>query len=524
MRYNPCAVLKNITMIKKIALKQKNSLLIIATVCAVVLTARIEVLHGLAFIAIAPLVFLMQKHTLKKAIGLTALCATLFWIATSYWLVPANIDFAQANTLVVSVIFLLFCLWQALPYILAAAVYRYQQWHISAFGPLLAALALTVCWAFIPSPLPWLPINSLYTLPKFVAVLDLSGMSLLLFISTFYCFAIEYSLRKKAPYQKAYRLSLLIIPIVMLSYGQVRQMQLDNAKANSEASQWLEIGYIQPNLRFNDDFNRTYLITERLILENQPDLIVWPEISTPFSLDNNPKQRSDTLALVDKYEQDLLTVSGYIYTGNYMGDRQTYYNQAQLIENQEVSQRYSKEILVPFFEYLPKPLSFLRRFMPNVLIYEPGEGQQPLSYKGGINMAMAICYEVIFPGYVQKQVQQGGNILINPSSDAAFGGGVGGYYHLATAYFRAIENRVPWVRATNTGTSIIVDVDGKPLTAASKSDVVAIDSAKVFIPEEASLYGRLGDWFAWMGLLVLLIIVGGSRRQLLSKFYVKGLQ
>lgn len=497
-------------MIKKHARRYKNSLLILATVLLVVLTARVELLHLFSFVALLPFAFLLQQKTTKQAMKLSVICATAFWIATSYWLVPANINFAQSSGIVVFIVFLLFCLWQALPYLVLAGVYHHFKWHNTPLGPVLAAACLTLAWVIIPSPLPWLPINSLYTLPKFAAVLDLSGLSLLLFLSVFCCFAIEYLSRKEAAYKKPYLVALIVIPVLMLAYGQLRQHQLDSNKQQASAEQWLKLGYIQPNLRFQEPFDRTYLIAERLILEHQPDLVVWPEISSPYSIDNNLQQRADTLALAEKYQQDMLVVSGYIYTGEYIGERQTYYNQAQLLQEQAITGRYSKEILVPFFEYMPKPLFFLRKWMPNVLIYQAGENQQPLDYKEQIKLAMAICYEVIFPRFVQKQIQQGANIIINPSSDAAFGGGVGGYYHLSTAYFRTIENRVPWVRATNTGTSIIVDADGRALTQASKSDVVALDAAKVYIPETTSLYSRVGDWFSLL-LLVLFTAYGVKR-------------
>lgn len=483
----------------------KNTLLILAAFLLVVLTARIEILHIFSFLALLPIPFLLQNANARKATMLVTLCATLFWIGTCYWLVPANINFSHSNTLVITCIFLLFCLWQALPYTVTAFCYSRFSWQTTAAGPLLAAACLTVAWSLIPSPLPWLPVNSLYDFPKFVAVLDLSGMSLLLFLSALYCFAIEYLSRGNVQYKKHYFSSLFIIPVLMLVYGEYQQTQLEQAKQQAKPEQWLHIGYIQPNLKFEQPFDYTYLLTEQLILEKKPDLIVWPEISSPFSIDNSAKDRANAFRLVNKYQQDLITVSGYIFTNEYIGERQKYFNQAQFINEQGIQGRYSKEILVPFFEYLPKPLEFLRRWMPNVLVYQAGENQQAITYKAHIQFAMAICYEVIFPNYVRKQIQSGANILINPSSDAAFGGGIGGYYHLVTAYFRTIENRVPWVRATNTGISVIVDADGKPLTPMSQNNTATLDSAKVFIPEQTSLYSRAGNWFAILAFIAILL-------------------
>ena len=65
-----------------------------------------------------------------------------------------------------------------------------------------------------------------------------------------------------------------------------------------------------------------------------------------------------------------------------------------------------------------------------------------------------------------------------------------------------IENRVPWVRSTNTGVSIIVAAEGQPLTQASELGQINAGSARVFIPMKTSIYSQIGDWF-----VVLLFIV-----------------
>src|SRR5690554_338780 len=506
-------------MKKALAKSYQVGLLLFLTVFLVIISARIEMLHGLAFIALLPFAFMLPKLNTKQALWLGTLCATVFWIGTSYWLVEANVNFANSAFFVVLLVFLLFCLWQALPYSILAFCYSYFNWQQSYLGPLLAAATLTLAWVIIPSPLPWLALNSLYVYPKFVAVLDLSGISLLLFLSTLFCFSIEYISRKNVPYKKHYAALALSIPLLMLAYGQVRQIQLDNNKAQASPKQWLNIGYIQPVLKFEAPFDSTYEVTEQLIKEKAPDLIVWPEIASPYSFVDSLKDRRNTLELVRKHSQDLIVVSGYVYSepGVY-GQPRHYYNQAQLIKNYRMQKQYSKEILVPFFEYMPKPLSFLRRWMPKTLYYQAGENQQPLSYKDNIKLLVAICYEVIFLEYIRKQVKQGGNILINPTSDAVFGGGIGGYYHLATAYFRSIENRVPWVRATNTGISIIVDADGKPLTEASENNVVTSDSARIFIPLLSSFYSRVGDWFIKL-LMISVLLYPFIRKQ--SQFTIK---
>ena len=483
----------------KMALRNKCLVVTLATltIFLIIVSAKVTWLHWLAFIWILPFAFMLSRLKPKEALVISTLCASLFWAGTSYWLIAANVYFAQSATLTAAVVFTFFCLWQSLPYVALAVSYSHFNWKDSALGPLLAASTLAISWTLLPSPLPWIPQNSLYVYPKFLAILDLSGMSLLIFISTLFCFSIEYASRKNSVYRKQYISCLLAIPLLMLGYGELRQAQIDNLKANAPSKQWLHIGYIQPALHFDDSFDKTYDLTERLIQSKKPDLIVWPEISSPYSFIDNKKDNWKTRRLTKQYQQDIIAVSGYVLTGKKAsnGD-ESIYNQAQLIKSGTLHGTYSKEILVPFFEYMPSLLSFLRTWMPNTQYYQAGSKDQlPLSYKNDIKLAMVICYEVIFPEFTRKKIAQGGNILINPSSDAIFKGGPGHFYHLSTAYLRSIENRVPWVRATNTGTSLIVGADGKIVTQPSATGKVVIDSGHVFIPEKTSIYSQIGNWF-----------------------------
>lgn len=492
-------------------------LLTFLAIALAIVSARIPALHWLSFFWILPFAFALPRASFKQGIMISAFCGTVFWIGTTYWLIEANIYFAKSATVAVTIVFLLFCLWQALPYIVLGVAYSYFNWGKSPLGPLLAASTLTVAWIVIPTPIPLIPQNMLYAYPKFVAVLDLSGMSLLLFLSTLVCFAIEYSLRERVAFKKHYMALVISIPVLMLAYGEIRQIQLDHDKAEAGPRQWLDVGYIQPAIKYGEPLDRVYQLTQQLTLGKAPDLIVWPEITSPYSFIDTREDRVRTLNLVNQYKQDLVVVSGDVYAGEpRYGSQGTVFNQAQLIKSGRLQGRYSKEILVPFFEYMPEPLQFLRRWMPYVRYYRAGKDQQPLNYKENIALAMAICYEIIFPEFVRELVHKGGNIIINPSSDTIFGKGIGTYYHFSTAYFRSIENRVPWVRSTNTGISIIVGADGRPLTKASRLEVIGAGSARVFIPQKASIYSRFGDWFIWFLALVWLAYslsrLGASKR------------
>jgi len=145
---------------------------------------------------------------------------------------------------------------------------------------------------------------------------------------------------------------------------------------------------------------------------------------------------------------------------------------------------YSKTHLVPFSEYVPFKKSWpalhkaLRWFVPPVMDQlDPGRIAAPfaLAREGkSWRLASPICYEGTFARVCRRMVVSDGakrvDILANLSNDGWFVYHVGdGPYrgstehpqHLAQYCFRAVENRVPVLRAVNTGISASIDSCGR---------------------------------------------------------------
>ena len=119
-----------------------------------------------------------------------------------------------------------------------------------------------------------------------------------------------------------------------------------------------------------------------------------------------------------------------------------------------------------------------------------------------IGVSSLICYEGIFPALTRNFVAAGARLLVNISNDAWYGRTSAPHQHLAMAAVRAVENRVPVVRATNTGVSAFVDAVGRirgrtPLF----EEAVAVDD--VVIADTFSLYRTLGDWFVYLCMIAV---------------------
>ena len=129
---------------------------------------------------------------------------------------------------------------------------------------------------------------------------------------------------------------------------------------------------------------------------------------------------------------------------------------------------YFKRRLVPFGEYVPLEglirglIAFFDLPMSRSVA---GPGEQPLLQLGSVRLAMAICYEVVYPDLVGRDVPAA-HVLMTISNDSWFGSSAGPRQHFQMARMRALENERFMIRATNNGVSAIIGPDGRVLAAA----------------------------------------------------------
>jgi apolipoprotein N-acyltransferase len=85
------------------------------------------------------------------------------------------------------------------------------------------------------------------------------------------------------------------------------------------------------------------------------------------------------------------------------------------------------------------------------------------------------------------------DVLINISSDSSFQYLSQIDMHLATHVFRAIENRKPYLSATNCGYSTWIDSTGK-IIKQGENNIATFVVAEVHHNKSMSLYRLWGDW------------------------------
>ena len=111
-----------------------------------------------------------------------------------------------------------------------------------------------------------------------------------------------------------------------------------------------------------------------------------------------------------------------------------------------------------------------------------------------------VCFDLDFPGLIRQAAQQDVDILLVPSFDTY----ETRVYHTEVGLLRAIEFGFSVFRMVNEGTSMAVDVRGRVLGSqeffTTPSRILVID-----VPTQGvtTLYGKLGDWFAWLCIVLM---------------------
>lgn len=106
---------------------------------------------------------------------------------------------------------------------------------------------------------------------------------------------------------------------------------------------------------------------------------------------------------------------------------------------------------------------------------------------------------------------------VNITNDAWLGRTSAPYQHLSMAVFRAVENRVPLVRAANTGITSIIDSRGHIRRMAPLFTETYL-AGEVKLGEGRSFYTRFGDLFALACLAIAAAIAGLSFRKKTHEF------
>ena len=240
--------------------------------------------------------------------------------------------------------------------------------------------------------------------------------------------------------------------------------------------------------------------------EPRPTHIVWPETALPFLLTENPGALS---RIADMLQVGQTLITGAVrFEDGAGGAAQRYYNTIYVIDDEgQIIGSADKAHLVPFGEYLPFEASLRRLGLTPVAEtfggFSAADRRGLLTLPGGLGAVPLICYEAIFPEL--SIVPEGrGDLLLNLTNDAWYGSTPGPYQHLHQAQLRAVETRLPLVRAANSGISAVVDAGGRIVGSLPLGEAGVFD---VRLPSRSDQFSLIRIRRFNFGLIIAIMVV-----------------
>ncbi|MGI9134564.1 MAG: apolipoprotein N-acyltransferase, partial [Rhodoferax sp.] len=174
--------------------------------------------------------------------------------------------------------------------------------------------------------------------------------------------------------------------------------------------------------------------------------------------------------------------------------------------------RYDKHHLVPFGEFIPPWFKWFTRLM-NIPLgdFNRGSlGQFPFEWAGQ-RISPNICYEDLFGEELGQRFADPAHaptLFVNVSNLGWFGDTVIIDQHLQISRMRALEFERPFVRATNTGATVIMDHRARIAAALPRSTrgvLVGQVQGRDGLTPYAWWVARWGLWPLWLGALAMLL-------------------
>lgn len=242
------------------------------------------------------------------------------------------------------------------------------------------------------------------------------------------------------------------------------------------------------------DVLQSWLKLTRKVVAEKPDLVIWPEGSIYY----NPTEErlAEGFGQMTSDNQFAFLIGGGTREEDpeNPGHRASW-NSAYLFDTTgAVAGRYDKMVPMPFGEYLPWPVSYLKPWIQGVGSFRAGK--RPTVFETAkFSFTTPICYEAILEG--QMRTLSNADVFVNITNDGWFGDTAAPHQHAMLSAAYAVELGRPMVRIAYTGVSMIVEPHGvirhesKPYTEVT--DVVELRLATFETP-----YRTWGRAFPWL--------------------------
>ena len=435
----------------------------------------------------------------------------MFGAGTS-WVFNSLYDYGEAPFVAAAIITLISVLVLSLfPAFVLSAVTKLS---LSNVRPIYRVLAFASLWVLLEwlrnwvlTGFPWLLFGHALVGTPFSGIIPIFGVFGGSLFIAFFAAGINEVLLSQLKQGLRWAISLSTLACIIFFLG--------TAEWTSPATdQQIKVAAVQANIPFEmkwdksrrDEVYQRYVDLTRLHWDSE--IVVWPETAIPTFY------RVAEQNFIPSFEEELKNNDTELLSGvfTYEVGTERIFNSLVTLGNER--QFYSKQHLVPFGEYLP--LRWIFDFFRKIVVIpmsdlSPGEGSSVMQLKG-IPVGVSICYEAAFGEEIIRALPQA-QLLVNVSNDAWFGNSFAPHQHLQIARTRSLETGRYMLRATNTGTSALIDPKGDLLSQTGQF-VDEVVSGEIWPMHGRTPFIIWGNW----GIIsiisaLLLLIFFQSRRE-----------
>jgi len=458
----------------------------------------------------------LRPFTLWQGFLIAWLCGIVWYIGTCYWIYPVMHGYGNLGVITSGFITMGFCLVMGMHHgafgMLVVLMARRSQ-----AGNRLPLLMAPVFWVAIEffrdrvTGVPWEPLGNsqVDNIPftRIAAFAGVYGLSLAIMLvnCAFVAGLLFYGRRRKtllvasAAAAIALQVGYFYSPEPLPATRQAVLVQ-ENAPI---------LNTVWPEDLYKSTLNELAQISVQAEPKNppgNPGLIVWPESPASF-LVSDPRFLA-WMSTIARGANSYVIAGSVAYANLKDPENSQIFNSALVVDPEGNGiGRYDKIHLVPFGEYVPLKnlLFFASKLTREVGDFARGSDRKVFDLNG-TRVAVVICYESVFPDEVHEFAANGAQVFINISDDGWYGETGAPFQHLQMTRMRAIENHRWILLTTNNGVTASVDPLGRVVKKAERN-VRTVLVAPYSPISETTIYSRVGDLFAWICVVISLIVV-----------------
>ncbi|MCI0487306.1 MAG: apolipoprotein N-acyltransferase [Blastocatellia bacterium] len=243
------------------------------------------------------------------------------------------------------------------------------------------------------------------------------------------------------------------------------------------------------------------------------NILIWPESPIGFEYDRDEGLRR-RLAEFTARNNVYLLISSWGFPQGENAPKEQYNSAIMIAPSGEKIAQYDKIALVPFGEYVPARgwIPFMDRIPALVYDIAPGKSLT-LGDAAGTKIGTLICFEATRPDIARRMRMMGASVLTQISNELWYNSTAAARQMLAKAVFRAVENDIELIRATNSGLSARISnhgivYDETPMfeTATRVWRVRADTQSRA----GETVYTRYGDLFAIVCVALSLLLAAAT--------------